>query len=308
MHLTLLLSMALLQNSAPASDAEYVQFDMEDGSVLMGKIVLERLTVKTRYGELVVPVGDVTRLCPGLGSKPELRNRVKTLVEELGDTRPETRDASEKKLMAMGLRIRDEVRLYRQEMDPEQRARIAKILVAFEELENDAVDEEGDGAHVLATDDDLTTPSFTMRGEILPKKFSVKTRYGEVTLELEHVRTLQRQNVRSAERKVVISAANFVALEPKDSGFTVEKGDRIVVRAEGTLSMTPWGAGVTSTPDGCAQCGGSDQGPQILTGALMMRIGKAGKWVKVGSRASLRASQSGSLQFGIAMNSQYVKA
>ena len=110
-----------------------------------------------------------------------------------------------------------------------------------------------------------------------------------------------------AMKKVAVTSANFCALEAKESGFAVERGERIAIRAEGSLTMTPWGGNVISSPDGCAQCGGSDQGAQIMSGTLMMRIGKNGKWIKVGSKANIRATASGSLQFGIAINAQYMR-
>ncbi|HKS17498.1 MAG TPA: hypothetical protein VJU16_09320 [Planctomycetota bacterium] len=301
---------AVLLQDPPASpspdDAKYVQFEMEDGSVLMGEILLDSLTVKTRYGELTVPVQDIRGLRPGFDSKPDFRGKIKSLVETLGDGALESREAAEKKILGMGIRVRDELRRYSKDPDAERKARLARILAAFEELEADSEDETP--LHVLQPEDELTSASFTMRGDIQPKKFNVKTRYGKVTVELDHLRQLiRRESGRVAEKKVAITSANFCAMEAKESGFAVEKGERIDIRADGSLTMTPWGGGVTSSPDGCAQCGGSDQGPQIMSGTLMMRIGKNGKWTKVGSKANFRATASGTLQFGIAMNTQYMR-
>ena len=301
---------ALLLQEPPASpspdDAKFVQFEMEDGSILMGEILLDNLTVKTSYGELTIPVQDIRGLRPGFDSKPDFRGKIKSLVETLGDGALESRDAAEKKILGMGLRVRDELRRYSKDADAERKARLARILAAFEELESDSEDETP--AHVLQSEDELTSASFTMRGDVQPKKFNVKTRYGKVLVELDHLRELiRRDGSRVAEKKVVVTSANFCALDSKESGLAVEKGERIAIRAEGSLVMTPWGGNVTSSPDGCAQTGGSDQGAQIWSGTLMMRIGKNGKWIKVGSKANLRATASGTVQFGIAINAQYMR-
>ncbi|HZL71292.1 MAG TPA: hypothetical protein VFC86_02430 [Planctomycetota bacterium] len=301
---------AVLLQDPPASpspdDAKYVQFEMEDGSILMGEILLDSLTVKTRYGELTVPVQDIRGLRPGFDSKPDFRVKIKSLVETLSDGALESRDAAEKKILGMGLRVRDEVRRYSKDADGERKVRLTRILTAFEELEADS--EDNSPVHVLQSEDEIITASFTMRGDVQPKKFNVKTRYGKVTVELDHLRELiRRESGRVVEKRVEVTAANFCALEAKESGFAVERGERIVIRAEGSLTMTPWGGNVTSSPDGCAQCGGSDQGAQIMSGTLMMRIGKNGKWIKVGSKANLRATASGNLQFGIAINAQYAR-
>lgn len=311
MHPTLVLAMVLLQASPVASadgaSGKCVRCEMEDGSVLVGEILLEAFTVKTKYGDLAVPAADVLELRPGFGSKREFKSKIQALVEALGDPALECRDSAEKALARMGPRIRDEVRRYLQDADAEVRARIARILTHFEEQENATADEEGGAVRVLGPDDELASATFTMRGQILPKKVNVKTLYGQVTIELEHLREFRRPTRRDGEKKVVVNAAHFIGLEAKDSGITVEKGDKVVVRAEGHLTMTPWGANVMSSPEGSAQCGGSDQGPQVFTGTLMMRVGKSGKWVRVGSRTTLRCSQSGSVHFGIAMNPQYLR-
>lgn len=301
---------AVLLQDPPASpspdDAKYAQFEMEDGSILLGEILLDNLTVKTRYGELTIPVQEIRGLRPGFVSKPDFRGKIKSLVETLGDGALESRDAAEKKILGMGLRVRDEVRRYSKDADAERKARLARILTAFDELEADSEDDTP--MHVLRPEDELTSASFTMRGDVQPKKFDVKTRYGKVTVELDHLRELiRRESGRVAEKKVEVTSANFCALEARECGLAVEKGERISIRAEGSLTMTPWGGNVTSSPDGCAQCGASDQGPQIMSGTLMMRIGKNGKWIKVGSKASIRATASGNLQFGIAIHPQYMR-
>ena len=306
----LLALVAVLLQDPPASpsqdEAKVAQLVMEDGSVLMGEILLDNLTVKTRYGELTIPVQDIRGLRPGFDSKTDLRGKIKSLVETLGDGTLESRDAAEKKILAMGLRVRGELRRYSNDPDVERKARLTRILAAFEELEAESEDETP--APVLPSEDELISASFTMRGDIQPKKFNVKTKYGKVMVELDHLRELiRREGGRVAEKKIEVNSANFCALEAKESGLAVEKGERISIRADGTLTMTPWGGNVTSSPDGCPQTGGSDQGPQIMSGALMMRIGKNGKWIKVGSKASLRATASGTLQFGIAIHPQYMR-
>src|SRR5262245_53910800 len=134
MRLTLLLAAVLLgqdRTPAPAKDAggEWpVRFEMEDGSVLQGEILLERFTVKTRFGDLAVPVQDVLGLRPGFGSKLQLREKIRKLVEALGDSAVETRDAAEKKLIGMGARIRDELRRHQKDADVEQLARLTTLL------------------------------------------------------------------------------------------------------------------------------------------------------------------------------------
>src|SRR5262245_47166939 len=154
--LLLAVAAVLLQDppAAPSpDDAKCVQFEMEDGSVLMGEILLDSLIVKTRYGELTIPVQEIRGLRPGFDSKPDFRGRIKSLVETLGDGALENREAAEKKILGMGPRVRDEVRRYSKDADAERKARLTRILAAFEDLESDSEDDAP--VRVLQSEDEL---------------------------------------------------------------------------------------------------------------------------------------------------------
>src|SRR6185312_3664736 len=84
----------------------------------------------------------------------------------------------------------------------------------------------------------------------------------------------------------------------------INRGDKVSVTAEGKLVMSPWGNNMFSSPDGAEQYQWFVPN-QIPGGALVARIGAAGKVFKVGSKHSFTAQRSGTIYFGIAMNPQF---
>ena len=80
----------------------------------------------------------------------------------------------------------------------------------------------------------------------------------------------------------------------------MNKGDRITIRAEGTVDWTNWSN--TSSPEGLQNQGNWNG---IACGALCARVGKSGKIVKIGSKESFVAKKSGVLYLAIAMKDNY---
>src|SRR5439155_291652 len=83
-----------------------------------------------------------------------------------------------------------------------------------------------------------------------------------------------------------------------------QAGDKISLKAEGSIVMSPWGGNSASGPDGAANYGWYIPN-QIPGGALVARIGEKGTIFKVGRQSNFVAKNSGVLQFAIAMQAEY---
>jgi hypothetical protein len=134
----------------------------------------------------------------------------------------------------------------------------------------------------------------------------VQTQFGPLTVAISDIRKGEREADQKPEiRKTFsVTGAHLVQLSLLNSGIRVNRGDKVSVTAEGKLVMSPWGNNSFSTPDGSEQFQWFVPN-QIPGGALVARIGTAGKIFKVGSKNSFTATRSGQLQFGIAMNPQF---
>lgn len=295
--------------SAPV-DPRDIRLHLHDGAILAGQLKVESIEVETEYGTLTIPVEQIVSMTPGLESRPELLEQISSLIESLGGDDYQAREDSVKALLAMGPPVREELNRYGSDSNAERKRRVNEILEQLneqaEELEEiDLFGETDESVCSWIRLDTVQSNLFTVIGRVSPKKFEVESPYGDLAVDLEQIERLARNVGRAPEirRTVVVDGGNLVQSTWKSSGIRVERGDRIVIRAEGQLTMTPWGGNMTSGPDGGGNFG--TWRDNINGGTLVARIGSGGDPIKAGSRSSFIANRSGVLEFAIAMQNQY---
>jgi len=292
----------------PPLHPRQVLLNLRDGSVITGKLTIDKITVATEFGELIVPIDKIQSFTPGLDSHPELGAKVADLIEKLGSDDYKVREETHKVLAKMGPSVRAELARRKDDENAERKRHIQQLLAQFDEMAEDEEDEfgeEGGGAKAWIRDDTVVTTEFTIVGKIAPTKFQVESKYGPLAVQLGDIRMGEREiaTIEAISRKISVPGTNLVQKSFKSSGIRVEKGDKITVRADGQIVMTPWGSNYISTPDGGPNFGWYVAN-EIYGGALVAKIG-SGKVMKVGSKATIVAKTSGTLQFAIAMQQQY---
>jgi hypothetical protein len=275
-----------------------------EGSMVSGKLSVESLTVETEFGKLEVPVDKIVSFTPGMDHRPDERQKIGRLIQQLGANVAAERDAAQKALTEMGSTIRGELERHAKDDDAERRSRIQKILTELAEQE-----EDGDRAvrQALIPQDTLETTLFTVVGKISPQQFAVQTPFGQLTLALRDIRRAERETEETPEvrKSLQVTGAHFVQISFAESGVRLNRGDKVQVTADGKLTMTPWGNNAVSGPDGDQRYQWYIQ-PDMPSGTLIGRIGTGGKVFKVGSKHTFTADRAGQLYFAIAMNPQFI--
>jgi hypothetical protein len=294
------------QPPAPAADPELIRIHLMDGSTIAGKLSLDSIEVTTAYGTLSVPVTAIKSFTPGLVSHPEEAEDIARLIEELAGPNYNQREAAQKALVKLGPSVRGELARYADDADAERRSRIKTILEEFDDIEEEAA-ESGAATEVLVSQDTVVTAEFTIVGRIVPQSFAIESQYGTLSVELGDIRRGEREAPRQdIARTVRVGGSNIASLSMLNSSVRIERGDRVVIAAEGTLTMTPWGNEAQSTPDGAPNFGWFQPG-QIPNGALVYRIGPSGQILKAGSRLTFTAERAGTLHLGIGMDGNFAK-
>jgi hypothetical protein len=289
---------------APAPVAGTVlMISLNDGSVITGSLKVTDIAIDTEFGPLKVPVTRIKTLTPGLDANPELQKRIVTLIDKLASADGPERDLAQRELVKLGPSVTGELQKFESDPDPERKLRIAAIL---EEFASAAEDAEGITVRPLIRLDSIETPDFTIVGRIVPKSFDVASSYGGLVVKLADVRKISTQQPTGPDeiaKTVSVDGGNFVFARLKETGIKLSRGDKVSIKADGTITMTPWGEQMC-TPDG-AQNFGWYTPNQILNGALIGKIGKNGAVFKIGSKSTFTAEQSGELMLGVAMNNNY---
>jgi hypothetical protein len=287
-------------------DPRFIRLRLQDGSVISGNLSVAEIEMDTDFGKLTVPIDRIRSFSPGLDSYPELAAEIDKMIEDLGADDYKLREETQKELLKMGRKIRRELEKYKRDENAERQRRVQQIIEALDEraMEHEAFDEEQ--AEPWIREDTLVTTEFTAVGKILPKTFEIESKYGSLTVELADVQVGERGSRRAApvHRKLNVTGMNLVQTNLKSSGVQIRKGDKVTVRADGQIVMSPWGSNSICGPDGGSNFGWYVAN-EIPGGALVARIGSSGKVFKVGSSHSFVAKSSGTLYFAIAMQHQY---
>lgn len=290
----------------PPVNPKLVMLHLQDGTVIAGEMTIDQISVETEFGKLDVPLDKIRSITPGLASSPELAAKVNGLIEALGSDDYKSREQSHKDLQAMGLKVHRILEAYRNDENVERKRHIGEILKEFEEQVSHQDEDEEPMDRPLIVKDTVVTEDFTIVGKISPALFKVSSKYGPLNVGLADLKRADRpRNVKEAIRKIVqVPGDTLVQRSFKNSGIKVEAGDKITIKADGSIVMSPWGADQSSGPDGGANFGWYVQN-QIYGGALVAKIGDRGTVFKVGSKSTFVAKTSGTLQFAIAMQAQY---
>lgn len=285
-------------------DPQQVHLELWDGSVISGKLQVRSIPVATEFGELNVPIGKIRKVLPGLDSYPDRKEQLEGLFTALSARNFNERDEAQRQLTKMGLMIRDQLNDWLATGDAEQQKRLKEILDEIQPMIDELEFEGGSDERSLIYKDTLVTDEFTIVGKIQTDDFSLQTKFGDLNISLKDVKTADRTvflQGESVRRKVSVDAETFFQRSPVSTRIRVRKGDRIKITASGRVNWTNWNQ--MSGPEGL---NGQGAYAGFISGTLLARIGKSGKFHGVGDKANFVADTDGVLYLGIAMQDNYV--
>lgn len=293
--------------TAPPLGPRHIRLHLLDGSVISGDLSVSEISVDTAFGKLVVPIGRLRSFTPGLDSNTKLSEKIEMLIKNLGSDDYQTREQAHKDLAAMGRSVQKELQRFVSDDNAEIKRHVGEIQKEIDEqAEERADDEDAPAEQPWIRLDTVVTSDFTVLGQVSPKEFQIQSKYGPLTVALADVKQAERETVvrESLRKSITVEGANLAQRTFKSSGIRVQVGDKISVKAEGSIVMSPWGGNSASGPDGAANYGWYLPN-QIPGGALVARIGEKGTIFKVGRQSNFVAKNSGVLQFAIAMQAEY---
>jgi hypothetical protein len=287
---------------------KYIVLNLLDGSTVAGDLSVETISVKTEFGELVIPISKLKSFTPGLDSNPAVAKELDDKLKALESDDYQAREQAHKDLAALGPKILKQLAPHASSENPEVKRHVTEILKEFEQLAEEGEEEESEGTKEKAwiNEDTIETLDFTVIGKISPPEFELTSKYGPLTVSLgDVVRASRPLDARDAiQRNVTVSGQNLAQRSFKSTGIRLHAGDRVTITASGNVTMTPWGGNAVTGPDGMANYGWYVPG-SIPGGALVYRIGDKGQVQKAGARITFTAKSSGTLQLAVGVQSEY---
>lgn len=279
-----------------------MRFHLMDGSILTGTLAVDALPVDTEFGRLVVPIASIKSFSPGLNAHPAMAQRIETLIQQLASANAGQRDRAQADLISFGPGLIEELQQHAEDPDDERKLRVNAVLEELYGMKDDPMAfDDGDAGPSLARLDQVVTDGFTIAGTIAVDTFAIQSKFGQLTVNLSDIESagILTNAIPEIRRTVEITGTDMTRVSEKNTGIRLNRGDRVIIRAEGNITMSPWGNGVLSTPDGCAQCG--QYAGNILMGALVGRVGDNGQDMLVGSSHTFTADRAGPLMLSFAL-------
>lgn len=281
-----------------------LRFHLMDGSIITGRLENDTLPIKTEFGDLVVPITKIENFAPGLAAHPDLDQKIQKLIEQLGSPNSPERDKAQAELIAFGPGLIPELQNHTEDPDAERKVRINTIIEELYGKEDEFSLDTGPTISLVRLDA-IVTADFTLAGGIQQQTFNIESKYGKLVVQLADIKLAERISSEAPEVRRVISVAgsDMAGMNYKNTGIRINRGDRVIINADGRITLTPWGNGVTSGPDGVPQNGMYNG--NIPIGGLAGRIGDRGEEFMVGSKNSFVADRSGVLYLGFAMRQDW---
>ena len=287
---------------------KFIRLHLQDGSVISGDLSVSEVTVETQFGNLIVPIEKVRSFTPGLDSNKKAAEQIAALIEKLAGDDYKTREQAHKDLAAMGVKVQRELEKHVGSENAEVKRHVTEILKELEEAAEEQADDDSGStsAQPWIQLDTVVTSDFTVLGKVVPQDFTIASKYGPLKIALADIARAERDvGARESLRKNMSVTGDTLAQRGfKSSGIRVQAGDKITVKAEGSIVMSPWGSNAHSGPDGMPNYGWYIPN-QIPGGSLCARIGEKGSPFKVGRSLTFVAKSSGVLQFAIGIQGEY---
>ncbi len=291
-------------NQQKSIGKQFAQLHLMDGSIIGGDFLITDIDVKTSYGMLKIPISRIIRFQPGLNTRPDYIESISSLFEKMGDADEKTRIAAQKEIQSFGVKNQILLDQLATQANENQKKLLAEIRKVFEEEAELNEDEMLPTDEPSALKDTIVTPDFSIVGEIQQKQFSLKSKFGDLKVELSDIKFADRsiETTGPDVRKTVsVPAEAFFQRTPQSTKIRVNKGDRITIRGSGTVNWNNWNN--TSSPEGLTN---RSQWNGINSGKLTARVGKDNsRCVAIGTNGSFVAKTSGILYLGIAMRDSY---
>ena len=273
----------------PSAEALRHVVRLRSGTALVGTLEPVEWRIKTAFGELKIPVGEIASVRFGRRSQPERLDAIESAIGDLGSTNAERRDHARAALVETGaFGALSLARAMKDHEDPEVRRLCKEVLEALD-LEESAY---------VKDDDVIETTKFNLTGTIdlrafkvnVPELGALPVRRGDIV----------RIHLFKADRPkaYAVSGTNIWPNGWLDTKITFKKGERVEISAEGTIHFPNWGNQMF-TPDGSPHMG-NIAGMGI--GTLAGRFGKSGAPFRVGSSYSGKANASGTLRLVVILN------
>lgn len=271
-------SLTFAQDSVGKDTKSHVaEVRFNDGSLVRMTILQSDIEVMTKYGKLTIPLSDIRRVDLGLHLPQGLDQQIDQSIRLLASNTYKEREEATKGLVQAGHLAYPFLKKASSSSDLEVTHRVASLMKRI-------ADKHPPELLRIKNEDVVHTTEFPVIGRLVsPTIKAHSTHFGELSLKLSDLRTVHLRAAGGSTEFTVDAAKHGSGPDQwMDTGVNIDASVRLVVHCEGQVDLWPSGPGqYMTTPKGYTTAG---KGSTYMAGALVGRIGDAGKMFLIGER------------------------
>lgn len=285
----------------------FVTVKMKNGDILSGKSTLNKLNIKTNYGELNIPAENITNIQLGILTDKTKEVIVVAELKKLQVSNAKDAETIFNKLLNMGTSILGIVKAFTEsnayQISESYNFSVEELL---QKLYSKADLEYGTPINdVIEFDIDSK-----IDGNITLNEIQLVSNYGTLNLKRENIQSIQLtendNEIFLGDNVFKLNANKHITGNSDDKGWVntsikVKPGSTLTVTASGKIILKSLSGGIYG-PDGFI--GGKtdsayDAQADIPYGTLVYKIGETGIAKKIGSKANITVEEEGILYLSI---------
>ena len=268
-------------------------FGFIDGSNVKVVVLEPSMAVTTKYGKLVVPLGELRRVELGFRYPPGVEDKLTAAIDKLAAPAYSEREEAGLQIYELKQYAGPMLKRATTDTNPERRQRAAVLL--------ETVRRSVPAERVDAKDYDLIeTAEFQLRGRLDAASLKIRTKqFGEAEVSIAEMKQFRAVAVAAPTDELTLDAAVYSKLNSQawlDTKIDVTNGSDLTVTCTGSIDQWPQEAGKYV----CGPAGNGNQAPNqrgavrvfgpnqvrnsiAMSGAVLGKIGEGGQPFLVGA-------------------------
>lgn len=280
---------------------------LRNENIISGESNIDKFDFTTSYGNLVVPITDVTKIEFGLIANEEVKQKVDALVDFIQTATEKEKKRAYESLVNAEISAIAILEAYKENDLELSEGGDLSIQSAYDELRSrhDITD--------FITEDIITIKNeFNFPGVVALNELVLNTEFGILTIPRNKIKNIEIEWERLGEKtttKFVLDASKNIPINPAGgwlkTGIKLKKNQPLNIVAKGeivlaSLSNQPHKPNGSYLPVGSSWIGGNDDpNAAPIFGNVIYKIGNDSVYYKVGSKLQSKAYGSGYLYLSI---------
>jgi len=275
---------------------------LKNGDIITGNSDITEITLKTDYGNLRFPVGDINSIKIGLQDSNFDKARLLDLLTKVDEANTKEKERAFDEIIKMNEGAIPFIKSYLQNSKESNTNNDISVRVLFEVM----LSKYKISKNYSLYDEIVFNGKNSVEGNYDFQSIVLESDYGRIRIERKSIESIDIKILKDEgflkNNTFKVFANKYVSGNKEEgwlnTGILVKKGEQIKIMADGTISLASL-SGNSYTPDGGLNGSPGPTDKKLNYGQLMFKISQNGKPKKVGDNITITADKTGIIYLSI---------